>query len=340
MRTILITRLGNPWRSALLPALVGAALLLGACGDNDDPSGEASGAIASPESVSAEAPTIVATTTIWADVVANVACNDEVTITTVVPPGVDPHVYEPSIADRQTMDEADLIVANGLSLEEGLTDTLEVVEAGGTPVFHVGDHIDTIAYGAHSDGGDEHDHHDGDDPHIWFDPVRVADMLPELGDALTAATGLGPTAVAGCVADYQQELAAVDAEIADIVQAIPVDDRELVTNHDGFAYFADRYGFEVIGTVIPSSSTLAEANPAQLERLARSMRDAGVRVVFAETQHSTDEAEALASLVGDVEVVTLQSGTLASPDDDADNGAESYVGLLRTNATRIADALT
>jgi zinc/manganese transport system substrate-binding protein len=354
-----------------LPLLVLAAVVLGACGDPRASDSESTDG-ASLESVSAEAPTVIATTTIWADVVANVACTGEVEVATVIPPGADPHSYEPSIADRQAMDEADLLVANGLSLEEGLTDTLDEVEAGGTPVFYVGEHIETIAYGAHSADGDEgdehdehdghddeqheqdggneggqdegeraeHDHHGGGDPHVWFDPVRVAAMLPDLGDALASATGLDPAMVADCVTEYQKELEAVDAEITDIVGAIPLADRELVTNHDGFGYFADRYRFEVIGTVIPSSSTLAEANPAQLERLARSMRDAGVKAVFAETQQSTEEAEALATLAGDVEVVTLLSGTLASPDDDADNGAESYIGLLRTNATRIADALT
>lgn len=326
--------------TASLPALVGAAFIVGACGDGGAANDEPSGATASPESASAEVSTVIATTTIWADVVANLACTDEVAIATVIPPGGDPHGYEPSIADRQAMDEADLIVANGLSLEEGLADILEAVEAGGTPVFHIADHVDTISYGADSDGVDEHGHSGDADPHIWLDPVRVADVLPELGDALTAATDLDPSAVAGCVTDYRQELAAVDSEIADLVSAIPVEDRKLVTNHDGFGYFADRYGFEVIGTVLPSSSTLAEANPAQLERLARSMGDAGVTVVFAETQHSTEEAEALAVLAGDVEVVTLLSGTLASPDDEADSGADTYIGLLRTNATRIAEALT
>ena len=101
------------------------------------------------------------------------------------------------------------------------------------------------------------------------------------------------------------------------------------------AYFADRYGFEVIGTVLPSTSVLAETNPAQLEELAETIEHEGVKAVFAESVHSSDETEALASRVGDVEVVTLYTGSLGP----SGSGAEDYVGFMRTNARLIVDAL-
>jgi zinc/manganese transport system substrate-binding protein len=102
------------------------------------------------------------------------------------------------------------------------------------------------------------------------------------------------------------------------------------------AYFADRYGFEVVGTVIPAASTLAAANPADLERLAQLIDDVGVGAVFAETQHSSADADALAERVGDVEVVTLFTDTL----DVEGSGADTYLALLLTDAELIADALS
>lgn len=171
---------------------------------------------------------------------------------------------------------------------------------------------------------------------MWFDPVRVSAALPELGAALVEHAGLDAEAVEECVADYQAELAAVDAEIFEIVASVPEEMRKLVTSHDAFGYFADRYGFEVIGTVIPSASSMAETNPAQLERLAQLIEEFDLPAVFAETQHSTRDTEALAARVGDVEVVTLFTGTLG----DADSGAATYIDFLRTNATLISDALS
>ena len=170
---------------------------------------------------------------------------------------------------------------------------------------------------------------------MWFDPHRVSDALPELARALTAAAGLDPAAVDACVAGYQAELAAVDAEISAEVERLPAASRKLVTNHEALGYFADRYGFEVIGTVIPSPASMAQTSPAQLEALAELIEHEGVKALFAETVHSTDDVDALAARVGDVEVVTLYTGSLGPPG----SGAENYIGFLRTNTELIVDAL-
>ena len=303
------------------------ALAAGCGGDGDD--------------TAAGVPVVVATTSIWADVVANVACDGQVQVRTIVPVGADPHAFEPSLADRALMEDSVLIVANGLGLEEGLASTLEAVEGAGTPVFEMTDHIDTLPYTSHDDdddddatADDEHEH-EGDDPHVWFDPVRVAAALPALADRLVAAGGLDPEHVAECVTAYTSELEAADAQIVDLLSAVPDERRKLVTNHDALGYFADRYGFEVVGTVIPTPSGLAETNPAQLEALARLIEDVGVPAVFAESQHSTADAEALAARVGDVEVVTLLTGTVGGDDE-----ASTYVGFLMADARLIAAALS
>ncbi|MYE57933.1 MAG: zinc ABC transporter substrate-binding protein [Acidimicrobiaceae bacterium] len=170
---------------------------------------------------------------------------------------------------------------------------------------------------------------------MWLDPHRVAEALPVLAQALTADAGLDAAAVETCLTSYRAELEAVDAEIAAKVEQLPAESRKLVTNHDAFEYYAARYGFEVIGTVIPSLSSMAEANPAGLEELAEIIEHEGIKAIFAEIQHSGDEIEALAARIGGVEVVTLYTGSLGPPG----SGAETYTGYLRTNTDLIVDSL-
>jgi zinc/manganese transport system substrate-binding protein len=306
------------WSRRLGLSLVAGALLIGAaCGGGDDSEAGAAGST----------PLVVATTGIWSDVVSNVACDGLARVEAVIPSGADPHAFDPSLADRGRLESASLVVANGLRLEEALEDTLDAVEGNGQPVFRVADHVATIS----ATTGDQ-----GADPHVWLDPTRVSAALAPLGDALVEHAGLDRAAVDACISAYQEQLAALDAEVAASLSRVPEGDRTLVTNHDALAYFADRYGFEVLGTVIPAPSTLAETNPAQLEELAEAVEQAGVRTVFSESQHSDADVVALADRVGDVEVTTLHTGSLG----ESGSGAETYIGLLRSNAQLIASGLS
>ena len=181
---------------------------------------------------------------------------------------------------------------------------------------------------------DEHDHAGGADPHIWFDPQRVAGVLGELADELIHA-GADADTVNRCLDAYREALEDADAEIAEILDAIPADRRILITNHDAFGYFADRYDLEVVGTVIPSTSTAAESNPALLEELAEIIEHEGVPAVFSETTTGDADIQALATAAGDIAVVQLLSGSLAPEGQDGD----TLIGLLRFNAHAIANAL-
>ncbi len=350
------------WLVVATAALLFAAACTGT--DAGDETGAADG-----DGVAAEAPStvpsVVVTTGIWADVVSNVACDGSASVTTLIPAGGDPHGYEPSLRDRETMGDADLIVANGLGLEELLEDTLEAVAAEGVHVFEVAEHVDTIEFEfavAHDDhdeedghdgddhaddhdeddGHDEDDHaddhahdHSGADPHVWFDPKRVSDVLGELADELIHA-GADADTVNRCLADYREALAEADAEIAEILSAVPADRRILITNHDAFGYFADRYGFEIVGTVIPSTSTRAETNPALMAELAEIIEHEGVPAVFSETTTGDSDIQALATAAGDISVVRLLTGSLASEGEDGD----TLIGLLLFDAHAIADALS
>ena len=410
---VIVDRQASPprsWTRVALAAFAAIALSAASCGGDE---GDSEGDGQPP--VAPAAPTILVTTGIWADIVSNVACDGLASIETLIPVGGDPHGYEPSLRDRESMENAALVVANGLELEEGLEDTLEAVAEGGTPVFEFAEGMEPIPFafeGAHHGEGEEeeghdeedeeedsdsdegHDeeqdeseeegeeeegHHDedegeeeegdhgedegeeeegdhgedegeeeegdhgeeeeghgsGGDPHVWFDPQRVSGALPGLARVLTAEVGLDAAAVDACLASYQAELEAVDAEIAAMVQQLPAGSRKLVTNHEALGYFADRYGFEVIGTVIPTPSSMAQASPAGLEQLAEIIEHEGIKAIFAETLHSVDDVEALAARVGDVDVVTLYTGSLGP----SGSGAENYVGFMRTNAEFIVDAL-
>lgn len=307
--------------SRLVAALGALALVAASCGSDG---------AAAPGSE----PTIVATTTIWADVVSNIACDGLADVRTIVPAGGDPHSFEPSLRDRETMGNATLIVANGLGLEESMADVIDAVESDGVPVVRVGEFVDTIPAG--DDHADEPtgDGHGADDPHVWFDPVRVAAAVPDIADALATA-GLDRAALDACVADYSEQLGELDADIAATVASIPAERRLLVTNHDSLSYFADRYDFEILGSVIPSPSSLSATNPAELEALAGLIEDTGVPAIFAETQHSSADTQSLADRVGDVEVVTLQTDTLGEPGSNT----ATYITWLSTTAQTVVDAL-
>ena len=343
----------SSWNRGLTLAAVLSTAALGTSACSGDPStGQAD-----PDTAGG-APSILVTTGIWADVVANVACGGLAEVNTIIPVGGDPHGYEPSLQDTERMAHASLVVANGLELEERLEDTLEVVAESGTPVFEFAEGMNPIPFRLESPGHDQDEGHDddkghddeghddeghddeghdhgGSDPHVWFDPHRVSEALPDLALVLTRDVGLDPAAVEACLAGYAAELEAVDAEIATKVEQLPAASRKLLTNHEALGYFADRYAFEVIGTVIPTPSSMAQASPAQLEELAEIIEREGINAIFAETLHSVDDVEALAARVGDVDVVTLYTGSLGPPG----SGAETYIGFLRTNADLIVDAL-
>ncbi|MDA2944549.1 MAG: metal ABC transporter substrate-binding protein [Actinomycetota bacterium] len=342
-------------RSRSRPLLVAAMLTTAACGGTTG--GDSAPSTTEPESVAASL-TVFATTSIWADIASRALCSADVA--SIIPIGSDPHSWEPSMATRGDLQSADLIIANGLDLEEGLLPVLDAVEAEGLPVLHMSDHIDLIGVGGaeqdedHADDHDDHadddhadddhadddhadedHHHDGPDPHIWLDPIRVADALPAIVDAAVAAGG-NAAELATCAENYAEELTALDAEITSTLAAIPPAERLLVTNHDALAYFADRYGFEIVGTVIPSTSTMAETNAADLAELAMTITDLGIGTVFTDAQSTDVDARALTERLDGVTVVPLLTGTLTS---GAESGAD-YISLLRYDASAIAEALT
>ena len=202
---------------------------------------------------------------------------------------------------------------------------------------HDGDHGDE----GHGDGDHEADDHDGhehgpEDPHFFTDPARMAVAADALVDFLANVDGVDADALRADATAYIDTLTELDAEVEATLSAIPDDRRQMVLNHDVFAYFADRYDFDIVGSVLGSVSTSGSASPSDLAALADEIDDAGITAVFADAASADDLIETLADEAGaDVEVVALYSESLG----DADSGAATYVDMIRTTAERIAAAL-
>jgi zinc/manganese transport system substrate-binding protein len=264
-----------------------------------------------------DTPIVVATTSIWADIVDRIDCADQFIVETLIPTGGDAHSFEPSVRDRRQLGDATVVVANGGGLEAQLEDTLDAVAGDGVTVLSIIDEVDA-----------------GEDPHLWFDPTVVADAAAVIASELVAA-GADADTTEQCLDEYLTELEELDTELTDILSVVPPERRQLVTNHDALGRFADRYDLEILGSVIPGSSTLAEASPAELEQLADAIDAEGVPAIFAEALESTDEATTLADRLG-VDVITLYTDSLG----EEGSGAETYPDLMRFNAMAISDALT
>lgn len=296
---------------------------------------------------SARVPDIVVTTNILGDVVAT-AFGGLVDVEVIMPAGADPHEFAASAKQATAMEGADLLVVNGAGFEAGLVGIIESVSKGGTPVFSFAEHVELLAVDL-GEGGTSHDgetaadhleHADRDgtfDPHIWTDPTRIADAVTELAAVVGALDGVDSAAVSERASAYVAQLSELDADITDVLAEIPADRRSIVTNHEVFGYFADRYDFTLAGAVVPSLTTNADSSAKQLEDLAELLRGQSVPVIFAETTQSTQLAEALAAEVGaDVVIVELFTESLG----EAGSGADTYLGLMRTDAQLIADALS
>jgi zinc/manganese transport system substrate-binding protein len=270
---------------------------------------------------------VVVTTNILGDVVSNlVGADAEVEV--IMPPGVDPHDFAPSARQADAMREADALVVNGLGFEAGLVDTVDAAEEDGVRVITAADAVETLP------GGDEEG---GVDPHLFTDPTRVRAAAALIADQLVQEIpDLDTPVFEDRVDAYLAELDALDAEVEGLLAPIPVERRVLVTNHEVFGYFADRYDFEVLGAVIPGGSTLAEPSAADLADLAALIAQRDVPAIFADTSSPTRLADALAAEGLDVEVVEVYSESLGEPGSDGD----TYLDMVRTNAERIAAALT
>ena len=299
-------------RAALLAAGL-AALLAAGCSGSGGAAGDGGGG----------GLRVVATTTQVADLAANVG-GDRVQVTSLLKPGIDAHDYEPSPADIDAIARADLVVQNGVGLEAWLGDTIESSGFAG-PVVDASQGVRLRQV-------------DGEaDPHIWQDPGNARRMAANIERGLAAAEPADASAFAANLAAYTKELEALDAEVERQIDSLA--NKKVVTNHDAFGYYVDRYGLELVGSVIPSFDTSAELSGRDIRDLVAKIRATGVKAIFSETSLPPRAAETIGREAG-VKVVVgadaLYGDALGPPGSDGD----TYLKMIRHNTATIVGNLS
>jgi zinc/manganese transport system substrate-binding protein len=274
-------------------------------------------------------PTIVVSTNILGDVVEELV-GEQAQVVTLMKPNADPHSFEISAQEAATLRGADLVVSNGLGLEEGLQQHLDAAAAEDVPTFVAGDAIDVLDYS-------EGDAEGMPDSHFWTDPARMIDVVDAIAPVLADIDGIDADALDSTVTAYQEELQALDAEMTEAFATIPEDSRALVTNHHVFGYLAQRFDFDIVGAVIPGGTTLAAPSASDLADLVDAIEETGVPAIFAESSSPDRLVQALASEANvQVEVIELFTESLTGPDE----GAPDYLTMMRVNTDRITTGLT
>ena len=266
---------------------------------------------------------VVATTTIVADVVQHVGGAD-ISFDTLLPMGIDPHAYEPTPQDRRILMEAHIVVMNGLGLEPFLASGGLLADVP-APLVALSEGLRTIA---------ATDARQGVDPHVWLDPANVKVWAENAAEALGRLDPTNAEAYRQRAAGYLLDLQSLEGRLQAQIDLLPPEERKLVTDHESLGYFAARYGFEIIGAVIPSPSNSAEASARGLAGLEEAIRREGVRAVFVSSSTSPELAQRVADDTG-VRLVPLYLESLT----ELAGPAPTYLELMDYNVAAIVQAL-
>jgi zinc/manganese transport system substrate-binding protein len=271
--------------------------------------------------------TIVVTYSILGSLVSE-AVGNHAKVVVMIPNGSDPHEWEPSARDIEQLNSADLIVRNGLGLEGGMIDALDRAEKQGVATFVASDHVTirTVGEGEGLPTGDPDQEVGAQDPHLWMDPLAMRDVMEALGPVLKNR-GIDASKGVATVVDGLNHL---NQTVSDLLAVIPVVDRKLVTGHESLGYFAQRYGFKLVGALIPSLTTQADVSAQQLSKLAAKIRDERVKAIFTELGTPPQVARAIGAETG---VKVIELGTHNLPSDG------KYSTFLIDNANKIAAGL-
>jgi len=264
---------------------------------------------------------VVTTTTVFADLVANIGGGGRVSVSSIVPPGVGPEDFEPKPDDAKLLRNAELIVSNGVGLDDFLDDLLASGSGGATPRLVLGEGIPALT-------------EDGEaNPHFWLDPTLVRDhYVPKIAAKLSEIDPPGRATYEANAQIYAAKLDQLDTELKAKVEQVPPENRKLVTFHDAFPYFAEHFGFDLVGVILENVGQ--EPTAAELATLVEEVRAANVKAVFSEAQFSPDLTDTLAREAGITNVVTtLFTDALGPPP------ADTYTGMMTWNVDQIVAAL-
>lgn len=285
-----------------------ALLALAACNATPAPSG----------------PRVLAAETWLAEIAQNVA-GDRLQVASLLHPGIDPHEFQPAPQDTIQLAQSRLLIVNGLGYEPWLQGSLE--SAGGQRILIAASDGVSIA----ARGGELQ----ANDPHAWMDPTRVITYVENIRDGLTQLDPSGKDAYASNAAAYIARLRDLDASIRAQVDAIPRERRLLVTNHDSLGYFAEHYGFDVIGAVIPSVTNEASPSAQQMAALVDTVKQTHAPAIFLDASENPKLAQQIASVTGARIVTDLYVETLSAPGGPA----PTYIDMLKHDADAIVAAL-
>jgi ABC-type Zn uptake system ZnuABC Zn-binding protein ZnuA len=295
------SKLTGRMRLLLLVSLLAAAIA--GCGDSAASGGDVR---------------VVATTGQAADF-ARAVGGDRVDVTGLLAPNADPHDFEVRPADVKALADADLVVRSGGDLDEWLDGA---IDSSGTdaPSITLSDHVELIE----------------GDPHWWQDPSRAIAAVAALRDALAEADPDGASAYRASAAAYTDRLERLDRAVRACLEQVPPAQRTLVTTHDALGYYARRYGIRVVGTVIPSRSTVAQPSAGDVAALVETIRREHVKAIFAESSVNADVEAAIARDAGAQVGRALWADTLGPPDSD---GA-TYVDSIASNTEALVDGFS
>ena len=282
-------------------------LLTSACGLPASPAGTAD-------------PVILTSTTLLADIAQNIA-GDRVKVESLLPISADPHAYQPIPQDAVKITKSKLLIINGAGYERFLEPLMK--NAGGEREV-----IEASA------GINLRKEAQGTDPHVWLDPYNVLVYAENIREALTHFDPEGAMVYQSNTDAYVAELKSLDAWIVEQVNQIPADKRLLVTNHEALGYFAEHYGFKIVGTVIESFSSDAAPSAQQMAALIEQIKSTGAPAIFLDAGDNTVLAQQIADETG-VRVITdlhLESLTEGAP-------AATYIDMMKDNVTQIVNAL-
>ncbi|HET7144965.1 MAG TPA: zinc ABC transporter substrate-binding protein, partial [Anaerolineales bacterium] len=266
---------------------------------------------------------VLASTTFLADITRNIA-GDRAHVDSLLPFGADPHAYQAAPADVARIAESELLIINGLEYERFIESLLK--NAGGDRLI-----VEATA-GLHpreDEAGGQ-----GVDPHMWLDPNLVVGYVENIRDGLIEADSHGRETYTANADAYITQLKELDTWIVEQVNTIPAARRLLVTNHEAVGYFADRYGFEVVGAVIPSMSTEAGTSAKEMAALIEQIKAADARAIFLGEVENPDLANQIAA---ETNIIVVDDLYLESLTDGAP--AATYIDMMKHNVTRIVDGL-
>jgi zinc/manganese transport system substrate-binding protein len=310
-----LARALRPFSRALVPAAVAVALLaVAGCGGSGPDSGQAR---------------VVATTTQIGDFVRQVGGN-AVEVDQILEANTDPHDYEPRPSDVAAVADAEIVFTNGDDLDPWIREV--VSDSGGdAEVVDLGASVPVKRPGEST--GPEATRYD---PHWWHDPRNAERAVEEIAAGLSAADPKHGADFAGNARAYVAKVRRLDAGIRRCMAGVPAAERKLVTDHDAFGYFANRYRIDVVGAVIPSQATQAQPSAKDLAELADLVQREGVRAVFPESSLSPKLAQTIASQTGASADHTLYGDTLGP----ADSSGDTYLHMEQANADQMVRGFT